>query len=139
MGDSDIGPETVDTVLTHNLNSTTTYVAFEITGDLYLFDYWHIDDVEITRATSPKVDFNGDGQEDILWRYYGPGGYNRAWFLGDLGPGSPALLPRACPWHPIQAGSSRIEKWHLERRWKASHNDGDWLKSSTSDQHPPVI
>jgi hypothetical protein len=30
-----------------------------------------------------RVDFNRDGQEDILWRYYGEGGYNRAWFLGD--------------------------------------------------------
>jgi hypothetical protein len=32
-----------------------------------------------------RVDFNRDGQEDILWRYDGPGGYNRAWFLGDIG------------------------------------------------------
>jgi hypothetical protein len=30
-----------------------------------------------------RVDFNRDGQEDILWRYYGTGGYNRAWFLGN--------------------------------------------------------
>ena len=30
-----------------------------------------------------RVDFNRDGQEDILWRYYGSGGYNRAWFLGN--------------------------------------------------------
>jgi hypothetical protein len=33
-----------------------------------------------------RVDFNNDGQEDILWRYYGAGGYNRVWFLGDSGP-----------------------------------------------------
>ena len=32
-----------------------------------------------------KIDFNRDGQEDILWRYYGSGGYNRAWFLGEAG------------------------------------------------------
>jgi hypothetical protein len=25
-------------------------------------------------------DFNGDGNVDILWRYYGPGGYNCVWF-----------------------------------------------------------
>jgi Leucine-rich repeat (LRR) protein len=30
-----------------------------------------------------KVDFDKDGHEDLLWRYYGPGGYNRAWFLGN--------------------------------------------------------
>jgi protocatechuate 3,4-dioxygenase beta subunit len=33
-----------------------------------------------------KVDFNKDGQEDILWRYYGEGGYIRAWFLGNSEP-----------------------------------------------------
>jgi hypothetical protein len=36
-----------------------------------------------------RVDFNKDGQEDILWRYYGTGGYNRAWFLGNSGQASP--------------------------------------------------
>jgi hypothetical protein len=35
-----------------------------------------------------KVDFNGDGQEDILWRYYGAGGYNCAWFMGTGGAGA---------------------------------------------------
>ena len=81
-----IGPETVDTTLTHNLGSETTFVAFSITGDLYYFDYWYIDDVEIASISNPKVDFNNDGQEDILWRYYGAGGYNRAWFLGNTEP-----------------------------------------------------
>jgi hypothetical protein len=37
----------------------------------------------LSYASPSKVDFNGDGQEDILWRYYGTGGYNRAWFLGN--------------------------------------------------------
>jgi len=49
-GTSNIGPETVDTTLTANLNSETTYVAFVITGDLYMFDFWYIDDVEITAS-----------------------------------------------------------------------------------------
>jgi len=31
------------------------------------------------------VDFSKDGQEDILWRYNGAGGRNRAWFLGSTG------------------------------------------------------
>jgi hypothetical protein len=28
-----------------------------------------------------KNDFNGDGQEDILWRYYGSGGANTVWYM----------------------------------------------------------
>ena len=39
-----------------------------------------------------RVDFNLDGQEDILWRYLGEGGYNRVWFLGDTGQGTLPLL-----------------------------------------------
>jgi hypothetical protein len=39
----------------------------------------------------PKNDFNGDGQEDILWRYYGPGGYNYVWYMGQSGSGIPGL------------------------------------------------
>ena len=29
-------------------------------------------------------DFNGDGKPDILWRYYGPGGYNVVWYMNGL-------------------------------------------------------
>ena len=53
-------------------------------GDLFNFEDWFIDDVSIGVAAL-KVDFNRDGQEDILWRYFGAGGHNRAWFLGDTG------------------------------------------------------
>jgi hypothetical protein len=49
---SNTGPETVQTMLTQNLNRTTTYVAFVITGNLHYFDVWYIDDVRIT-ATAP--------------------------------------------------------------------------------------
>ena len=43
------------------------------------------DDSDASFASVPavKVDFNKDGQEDILWRYYGSGGSNRVWFLGN--------------------------------------------------------
>ncbi len=43
-----------------------------------------------------KVDFNGDGQEDILWRYYGTGGYqglNVVWLLNQTE--APAPIPLA--------------------------------------------
>jgi hypothetical protein len=58
------------------------------------FDYvWYMDGVTYTGAAMlPSVtdlnwqiagtgDFNGDGNVDILWRYYGSGGYNCVWFM----------------------------------------------------------
>jgi len=42
-----------------------------------------------------RLDFNGDGYEDILWRYYGEGGYNRVWFLGISELGAPPLSTAA--------------------------------------------
>ena len=41
-----------------------------------------------------RTDFNGDGQEDILWRYYGAGGNNLVWFLGNT-PMAPLPLQMA--------------------------------------------
>ncbi|MCX6269256.1 MAG: choice-of-anchor J domain-containing protein [Bacteroidetes bacterium] len=38
----------VNTTVSNNLNNATTYLAFAITGDLYNYDYWYIDDVMIT-------------------------------------------------------------------------------------------
>jgi parallel beta-helix repeat protein len=49
---ADIGPETVCTTLTQNLNRPTTYVALTITGNLHEFDVWDLDDLAIT-ATPP--------------------------------------------------------------------------------------
>ena len=94
---SNLGPATVETVLTHNLGIPTTYVAFVITGNLYQYDFWYIDDISISGST-PKVDLNGDGQEDILWRYYGEGAYqglNVAWLLNQSGSPSPVRLATA--------------------------------------------
>ncbi len=39
-------------------------------------------DADFSIVRSVRVDFNKDGQEDLLWRYYGLGGTNRVWFLG---------------------------------------------------------
>jgi M6 family metalloprotease-like protein len=106
---SNVGPETVVTTLTHNLNIPMTFVAFTISGNLYQYDFWYIDDVSIFRP-SPKVDFNSDGQEDILWRHYGSGGYNRAWFLGDSGQSGLPLLPPDAPMKTDVAGSRPGER-----------------------------
>lgn len=47
-----VGPYQVNTVVTSNLNSPTTYIAFTVTGDLYQYDYWYIDDVSIQNGGS---------------------------------------------------------------------------------------
>jgi M6 family metalloprotease-like protein len=44
---ADIGPATVESTISHNLGSIT-YIAWTITGNLYNFDNWYIDDVEIS-------------------------------------------------------------------------------------------
>ncbi len=47
-----VGPYQVNTIVTSNLNSSTTYIAFVVTGDLYQYDYWYIDDVNIQNGGS---------------------------------------------------------------------------------------
>ncbi|MCK4980100.1 MAG: choice-of-anchor J domain-containing protein, partial [Candidatus Delongbacteria bacterium] len=42
-----VGPGTINTTVTNNVGSGT-YVAFVITGDLYQFDNWYVDDISIT-------------------------------------------------------------------------------------------
>jgi len=56
---SNIGPATVTVPITTNLNSSTTYIAFVLDGDLYVgFDYWYIDNVSIR---SPILHVSKDG------------------------------------------------------------------------------
>ena len=52
----------------------------------------------ITASPTKKVDLNGDGQEDILWRYHGEGAYqglNVAWLMNQTEALSPAPLRSA--------------------------------------------
>jgi subtilisin family serine protease len=37
-------------------------------------------------------DFNGDGYADVIWRYYGPGGYNAMWLVGTNGTASSSAM-----------------------------------------------
>ena len=48
-----------------------------------------------------RIDFNRDGHEDILWRFYGTGGNNRAWFLGEVAQPS---IPLSASGSPILDG-----------------------------------
>ena len=89
-----IEAETVTAYITHNLNSGSTFIAFVQTGNLNNSNGWFIDDVVIEggNALPARVDFDGDGQEDILWRYQGSGAYqgmNVIWLMGQ----SEALAP----------------------------------------------
>ena len=94
-------------------------------------------DAAFTLVHAAKVDFNKDGQEDILWRYYGGGDYqgvNVAWILNDAGMLSPKPLlvgeihplagstPSAAYRTPIETGSKRISI--PERSFKTVLNRG---------------
>lgn len=47
----------INTTVMSNLNSPNTYIAFTVTGNLYNYDYWYIDNVSITgvSANTPSV------------------------------------------------------------------------------------
>jgi hypothetical protein len=70
-----------------------------------------------------KADFNKDGHEDLLWRYYGPGGYNRVWFLGNSGG-----LPMALAASPTAAGDTTEQtKTRTSRKTLADPRDMGWI------------
>ena len=69
--------------LASNGDTLLTFAALT-SGGTEVYQESHLRLIEIQLPSDRiRTDFNGDGQEDILWRYYGEGGYNRAWFLGD--------------------------------------------------------
>ncbi len=51
VSNSTLGPATVNTTVVNNLNSPNTYIAFCIEGNLYQYDYWYIDNVNISNST----------------------------------------------------------------------------------------
>ena len=80
-----------------------TIAGSELPGTDYRIVLWQGDvsdesdgEFAITAAASSrKVDFNGDGQEDILWRYYGEGAYQGltlAWLMDWTETASPIPL-----------------------------------------------
>lgn len=52
VSNTNVGPVQVNTIVTSNLNSPVTYIAFTVEGDLYQYDYWYIDDVLIENGGS---------------------------------------------------------------------------------------
>jgi len=57
-GSSNIGPAEITIPITSNLNSSTTYIAFVVDGNLYAIDYWYVDNVSI-RSTILHVSKDG--------------------------------------------------------------------------------
>jgi gingipain R len=49
---SNVGPETVNISISNNVGSVT-YLAFVITGNLYQFDDWYVDNVSVTAPIIP--------------------------------------------------------------------------------------
>ena len=102
-----LGGELVDMVhgiaLDTNGNSYVTGYSATTWGSP-LLPYSGSNDAFVAKISNPaRVDFNGDGQEDILWRYYGSGGYNRAWFLGNSEQAGLPLLAGVSPQMGVEA------------------------------------
>jgi hypothetical protein len=47
-----VGPETINTTITHNLNAATTYIAFVVDGNLYDFNNWYIDNLSLSAVVA---------------------------------------------------------------------------------------
>jgi hypothetical protein len=53
----------VNTTIANNLNSLTTYVAFTVSGNLYQYDHWYIDEVSVTGTFVPTLTLTPSSQE----------------------------------------------------------------------------
>jgi FtsP/CotA-like multicopper oxidase with cupredoxin domain len=95
--------ENVTTYLDYSVIGFSTYyyrvMANNVIGDTAVysapsigFPHVSVDSgfTNVAAATTSNIwpfgpDFNGDGQGDILWRYYGAGGSNLVWYIGVTG------------------------------------------------------
>ncbi|PWB82150.1 MAG: hypothetical protein C3F08_00385 [Candidatus Methylomirabilota bacterium] len=98
-----MGPETLKTVLSHNLNRPTTYVAFVVSGNLYAFEDWFIDDVKIESAASawtiPFTESFSNPNLPLNWtvRTEGEGILNK-WIVSDSSNAGGASYEMDCQW-----------------------------------------
>ena len=61
---TDINASIVNTTISSNLNSDSTYIAFTISGDLHQYHYWYIDDVVITDCINLPVSVSISASEN---------------------------------------------------------------------------
>jgi M6 family metalloprotease-like protein len=50
-----VGPETINTTVSNNLNSATTFIAFVVEGNLFQFNYWYIDNLSLIIAPTTSI------------------------------------------------------------------------------------
>ncbi|MBK7215018.1 MAG: M6 family metalloprotease domain-containing protein [Bacteroidales bacterium] len=50
-----IGPVIVNTGIHNNLNSEATYIAFTVEGNLYQYDFWYLDDINLSCSSRIPV------------------------------------------------------------------------------------
>jgi M6 family metalloprotease-like protein len=73
---SNIGPELVNTTISSNLNQEDTYIAFVITGNLFKYDFWFIDDVELSIGESLGYSVTTTSLPATSGKTFGDGHYN---------------------------------------------------------------
>lgn len=60
---NNIGPATVNTTISSNVNSATTYIGFAVIGNLYNYDYWYIDDISVSgTGATPSLNVTPSSQ-----------------------------------------------------------------------------
>lgn len=60
---ADIPASVVNTIIANNLNSSNTYIAFTVTGNLYQYDNWFIDEVLVTGTFIPSLSVSPSNQD----------------------------------------------------------------------------
>jgi len=124
-------------------------VVSQALGRVFVRGYWSnptegncILVIEDKLPDTSKVDFDGDGQEDILWRYYGPGGFNYVWYLGDSGaepaPASTVSQPPSVAGPSPKNTTGRTPAAGRDRRNGKAARDGMSLLSDRSGRSAVV-
>jgi hypothetical protein len=95
------------------------------------------DDAFVAKISSSlmKNDFNGDGQEDILWRYNSSGGANAVWYMKGATKIGYADLPAATDlnWQIVGTGDFNGDGWPdiLWRNYVSGYNAVWYMKGAS--------
>ena len=108
--------DNIQGTLASNGESLLTFAALSSGGESYQNSHLRLIEIQLpSDQISLKVDFNEDGQEDILWRYYGLGGYNRAWFLGNTEQAGITLAAGESRLYPLGPAGQSTAKGSLSK------------------------